>query len=192
MSPDSHDLTCYCSTPALTESGKFCTRCGGRPKPRAPYLHERVETYLRARPRVAVPLIGAVTILGLLALLLLASTDPIEDRATPAPASAGPAAQTESLAVSELENQARVRDAAASLDGRKYTLVIVVDYATSESYAKQLGDNFVRLIKSFSDDDAPGQSIGRGKYDYVVGVYYPNEERLVLGAKSRAADRISW
>ena len=97
-----------------------------------------------------------------------------------------------SLAVHEIKRSPRVRDASVALDGRTLSLVIIVEYATNESYAKQLGDNFVRLVKTFSDDDPPGQKIGRGTYDYLVGVYYPNEKRLVLGAKSRAADHISW
>ena len=48
------------------------------------------------------------------------------------------------------------------------------------------------MIKTFSPDTPPGRTIGRGIYDYVVGVYYPNEERLVLGAKVAFSDRISW
>ena len=85
-----------------------------------------------------------------------------------------------------------VRDAAMTQDGNQVSLVLIVDYAIDPDYARQLGDNFVRLAKSFLKDDPPGKAIGRGKYDYLIRVYYPNEKRLALGAKSRVSDRISW
>lgn len=96
------------------------------------------------------------------------------------------------MAVSSIVASPGVLDAAVTQDGESYSLVIIVDYATNEAYARQLGDNFVRMVKALGPDDPPGKQIGRGDYDYVVGVYYPNEKQLVLGAKSRAADRISW
>ena len=57
-----------------------------------------------------------------------------------------------------------------------------------------MGEKFLRMYQSLSDsdDDSPRPSIGKGKYDYLVGVYYPNETTLVQGAKVRFADRISW
>ena len=85
-----------------------------------------------------------------------------------------------------------VLDAAISQQGDQMSLVLVVHSATNESNARLLGDNFVRLCKSLSDDEPPGISIGRGKYDYLIGVYYPNEKKVAQGAKSRIADRITW
>ena len=85
-----------------------------------------------------------------------------------------------------------VLDAAISQRGDQMSLVLIVHSATNESSARLLGDNFVRLYKSLSDDEPPGSSIGRGKYDYLIGVYYPNEKKVAQGAKSRASDRISW
>ena len=87
---------------------------------------------------------------------------------------------------------ARVRDASIQKEGRLISLVLIVDYATSEDYAKQLADNFVRMFKSLSDDDPPAKEIGRGIYDYLVGVYFPNESVLVLGGKVRASPHITW
>ena len=86
----------------------------------------------------------------------------------------------------------RVRDAAITQDGNQLSLVLIVDYATNKSYAQQLGNNFVRIAKSFLKDAQPGESIGKGKYDYVIGVYYPNEKPLTVGAKSRTSEHISW
>lgn len=73
----------------------------------------------------------------------------------------------------------------------KSKLVLVVSYAISPNYAKELAERFVQLTKSFSLDKSPGRSIGRGIYDYLVGVYYPNKERLILGAKAKSSDWMS-
>lgn len=72
------------------------------------------------------------------------------------------------------------------------TLVLVVSYAISPDYAKELADRFVRLTKTLSLDTPPGRMIGRGIYNYLVRVYYPNEEQLARGAKVAFSDRMSW
>ena len=85
-----------------------------------------------------------------------------------------------------------VVDAAISRDGRRVSLVLVVRSATSTAQAKTLGENFVRLYKSMSDDDPPGKSVGAGQYDYLIGVYYPNEKQVAFGGKVSFAEHISW
>ena len=85
-----------------------------------------------------------------------------------------------------------VRDAAVSQKGDQLSLVLIVGFATNTQRAKTLGENFVRLTKSLGPDRSPGKEIGKGIFDYVIGVYYPDESQVVLGAKSRAAERISW
>ena len=40
--------------------------------------------------------------------------------------------------------------------------------------------------------EARAHGIGEGIYDYVVGVYYPNEKQLASGAKAKNARRITW
>ena len=96
------------------------------------------------------------------------------------------------MVISTIEGYPRVRDTAIDQDGNLISLVIIVDYATDPGYAKQMGDNFVRLAKSFLKDGMLGKQIGRGRYDYLIGVYYPNERKVVQGAKVSTADRISW
>ncbi len=96
------------------------------------------------------------------------------------------------MVISSIEGYPRVREAAISQDGNQLSLVIIVDYATDPNYAQELGDNFVRLAKSFLKDGVPGKQIGRGRYDYLIGVYHPNEQEVALGAKASSADRISW
>ena len=96
------------------------------------------------------------------------------------------------MAISVIKDYPLVRDAAIIQDGRKLSLVIIVSYATSEEHAKELGDNFVRLVKTFSEDEPPKKEIGEGIYDYLIGVYYPNEEEVALGAKVSFSPHITW
>ena len=85
-----------------------------------------------------------------------------------------------------------VREAAVGQDGRKLSLVVIVDYPVNKEYAREIGDNFVRLVKTFSSDDPPGKDIGRGVYDYLIGVYFPNGDSVVTGAKARNSPHIRW
>ena len=83
-------------------------------------------------------------------------------------------------------------DAAIGQDGSDVNLVLVVTALTSEARARELGDNFVRMTKSMSQDDPPTRSIGFGIYSYLVGVYYPDETLVAMGAKVQSSDRITW
>ena len=86
-----------------------------------------------------------------------------------------------------------VRDAAIRQDGNELRLVIVVSPAANGEYAKELGEVFVRRVKGLSPDDPPSKDIGRGIYDYLVGVFYPTGERpIAQGAKVSFSTRISW
>jgi len=100
--------------------------------------------------------------------------------------------EIKSAAIDQIKAYTRVRDGAILQKGKNIALAIVVDYGTSKSYAKELGDNFVRMIKGSSEDKPPGKKIGKGIYNYTIGVFYPNEKRIVMGAKVTIADHISW
>jgi len=100
--------------------------------------------------------------------------------------------EAKSLAIEEIEAYPMVKDADFKQKGKDITLVLIVGYATSNQQAKEFGDNFVRLVKSFSEDDPPKKDIGSGKYTYTVGVFYPNEKQVALGAKVSNATFISW
>ncbi len=121
-------------------------------------------------------------------------TPTLEPTSTPVPTPEPPTIEELGQVIIEgIKGYPEVRDAAISQDEHTLSLVLVVAQATSQSRAQQLGDNFVRMTKTLlQDGEAPGQQIGRGEYDYLIGVYRPNEERIALGAKSRVADRISW
>ena len=98
----------------------------------------------------------------------------------------------EAMILDPIVTYSMVREAVIHQDGNTINLVLIVDYATDPGYAQQMGDNFVRMAKTFLSDRAPGKQIGTGKYDYLIGVYYPNAQKVSLGAKVRTAARISW
>ena len=96
------------------------------------------------------------------------------------------------IAIEEIGYWDHVRDADVELDGRTFYLYIVVEYATSVEWAKEVGEAFVRLVKTFGPDADPGLEVGKGEYDYLVDVSYPNGKGVALGAKIDFARRITW
>lgn len=101
-------------------------------------------------------------------------------------------ADTKTLILAAIQEYPEVLDAAIAQDGSDVNLVLVVSSFTSEARAKELGDNFVRMTKSMSQDDPPTRSIGFGIYSYLVGVYYSDETLVAMGAKVQSSDQISW
>lgn len=95
-------------------------------------------------------------------------------------------------AINQIKAYPEILDAAIEQDGKDLSLVLIVEYGTSEEYAKQLGDNFVRMVKTFGPEPAPGKLIGEGMFNYLVGVYYPNGELVAMGAKVSFATHITW
>ena len=75
------------------------------------------------------------------------------------------------MAVVGIQNEADVIDAAITQSGRDLGLVIVVGEPVTRERAHQLGENFVRMIKTFAKNEPnPTRDIGTGTYDYLVGV----------------------
>ena len=142
---------------------------------------------------------GVLVILSLLLIAADSDCEVPEDRA-PAATSTPRSSPTPAVSVSDIEamvipnmlNHEVVIDAAMTQDGKTVNLVLVVSYAINMSYAQQLAENFVRMTKSLLKDGEVGKDIGRGEYDYLIGVYYPNEDLVGMGAKARTADRITW
>ena len=83
-------------------------------------------------------------------------------------------------------------DAAVNQQGRTLSLALIVAPGTSEGEAKEAGDRFVRLVKTFSQDTPPGNEVGAGIYDYLIGVYHPGQVEVALGAKASIARSIRW
>ena len=113
-------------------------------------------------------------------------------RVSSLPTRTRPSVNVDAIVSANIQLEPEVLDAAVSRQGSEVSLVLIVRSSTNQARGKQLGENFLRMYKSLSDDDSPGRSIGKGKYDYLVGVYYPNETTLVQGAKVSFADRITW
>ena len=100
--------------------------------------------------------------------------------------------ETKSDAVDFIKGELLVKDAAIAQDGHKLSLVVIINAAATEEYAKEVGENFVRYLKAMSPDETPGREVGPGIYDYLIGVYTLTEEAVAEGAKHRSARRISW
>jgi len=97
------------------------------------------------------------------------------------------------FAVSGIENYNEVLDAAISQKGNDLSLALIVNNGTSSERAKELGDNFLRLtMSSISIENKPQKEIGESQYTYLVGVYYPDQSKVVMGAKVDFARRITW
>ena len=129
-------------------------------------------------------------------IAIVAMVDSSESSTKPDTASAAVdatlAADTKAMVVSGIEGNPAVLDATVSQKGADISLVLIVVPGTSESEAKRLGENAVRMTKSLSQDSSPGKSVGKGIYNYLVGVYYPNKRMVAQGAKVTFADRVTW
>lgn len=101
-------------------------------------------------------------------------------------------AQEKQMAIDMIKGYEEVTDAGISQENGTLSLVVFVKYGTSKEQAKEMGDNFVRLVKTFTQDISPEKEIGEGIYDYMIGVYYPNEKKIAIGAKSSIGRNITW
>ena len=95
------------------------------------------------------------------------------------------------LAIETIKNYPEVLDAAISRDGQDFRLALIVPPNTPQACAQELGDNFVRMVKSYADTP-PQREIGPGEYDYTIGVYTPDERQIAVGAKVAFARSITW
>ena len=113
-------------------------------------------------------------------------------RSSPAQSRPLISSEIKSIILTTIKDHPLVLDAALEQYDIDINLVLVVSPITNESGAKELGEDFVRLTKTLSPDTPPSRSVGFGIYDYLIGVYYPDETLVVMGAKVRSSDRISW
>ena len=83
-------------------------------------------------------------------------------------------------------------DASVTQKQQELSLVIVVRNGTSGERSRELGDNFVRLVKTFGPEPNPEVKIGTGTFDYLIGVYFPDQTQVALGAKASSSPQITW
>ena len=76
-----------------------------------------------------------IVVIGVL-LLSACSTSAVTEKPAPALTS-----EQKNVAIQVIKEYPEVRDAAISQEGKELSLVVVVDYSTSTTKAKNLGDN---------------------------------------------------
>ena len=92
----------------------------------------------------------------------------------------------------EFNKEVLVRDTYIGQKGCDLKLAIVVNAAANEAYARSVGERFVRLTKALGPGPGPSKQVGKGIYNFLVGVFTPGQKQLALGAKSSGARRITW
>ena len=111
-----------------------------------------------------------LVVILIIAIGVIANTTEVEPnvRPTAEPTVSRSASLSDADIVETFEQTPGVVEAAITRRGNQISLVVIVSPLTSEARAKQIGDNFVRMFKSLSDDSPPGATIGTGKYDYII------------------------
>ena len=97
-----------------------------------------------------------------------------------------------SLVINSIKGYDRILDASIYQKGKQVMVILIVDYGTSEQYARRMGGNLVRMLKSFSPDTSPNNRIGPGIYEYHVKVTMPSQTMLVEGVKLNIAHNLKW
>ena len=92
----------------------------------------------------------------------------------------------------EITDYADVVDATLAQSGISVTLDLIVGSVVSEERAKELGDQFVRVVKRRGPDHRPVTQLGTGSLDYAITVSHPGELQIAKGTKRRVATQISW
>ena len=95
-------------------------------------------------------------------------------------------------ALREIKDYGEVVDATLSQSGLTVTLDLVVVSTVSEERAKELGEQFVRIVKRRGPDHRPVNQIGTGSLDYAIAVSNPDAESIAKGDKIRAATKVIW
>ena len=95
-------------------------------------------------------------------------------------------------AIGTMMRKRLVNEASISQDGQRLSLGLVVRVETTQDNAQELGDNFVRLIKTFGPEPLPGREIGSGIFDYEITVAYADGTRIAQGAKDSTGLKITW
>jgi len=96
-----------------------------------------------------------------------------------------------SQSLREITDYGEVVNATLSQSGISVTLDLTVVSTATEERAKELADQFVRVVKRRGPDHRPVNQLGTGTLDYTITVSYPDEE-ISKGVKSRIATQISW
>lgn len=97
-----------------------------------------------------------------------------------------------SLVINSIKGYDRIIDVSIYQRGNKVMIILIADYGTSEQYARRMGGNLVRMLKSFSPDTSPNNRIGPGIYEYHVKVTMPSQTMLAEGVKFDIGHNLKW
>ncbi len=163
------------------------------------YVVRQPSEQVSKSPPVEVPILPVPTLLHTVAVQTPAQTQAaILPRPTtrPAPtATPEPPYTWQDVAIDEIKAHDLVRGAWIERgDSSTFHLGVSINCAATTEYAREVGDNFVRLVVTLGPDAGrPGIEIGPTRYNYLVIVYCSsNGKELALGGKVDFARRIAW
>ncbi|MDP6581437.1 MAG: hypothetical protein QF681_12350 [Vicinamibacterales bacterium] len=96
-------------------------------------------------------------------------------------------------AVAQIQGHANVLAADIEQRGRTVALALVVPATTPVATARQLGDDFVRMVTTLAPSAlGPDADSRAADYDYLIGVRTSNEVEIAVGGRPAASSRIAW
>ena len=96
-------------------------------------------------------------------------------------------------ALAQMQGHPTVLAATIEQRGRTVALALVVPPSTPVETARELGDDFLRMVRTLVPaTPVPGGDIRPGDYDYIIGVRTPTETELAVGGRPTTSPRITW
>lgn len=94
----------------------------------------------------------------------------------------------------EIERHALVRGTDIDKTDDEITLVVAMNAAVNQRTARQVGEKFVRMYITFSDEETgdPGKKIGKTRFDYYVAIIDSQRNILHSAAKIAPALDLNW
>ena len=100
------------------------------------------------------------------------------------------------LAIDTIKEYDLVSDGSIKKNENDFSLALIVNESTNSIKAKELGESFVRQLKSLipsSIEPNSSKDIGSGNYNYLIGVYGNiTNNKICMGAKASSARKITW
>ncbi len=99
------------------------------------------------------------------------------------------------MALEQVKQNPLVSDAHIEVNGKTIVMAVILGTAVNKETAKEIGDNFVRNLGTFSGGKPPekyyyGEIFDN--YDLQIGVGTGPDNIIVQGAKVTSAKKITW
>ena len=101
-------------------------------------------------------------------------------------------AETRGLFLSSITGYPEVEAATLTEDEGQVGIVLMLESTTHVGVAARLGDNAVRMAKSFLEPGTVGKQVGKGAHEYIIEVYRSDGEPIAKGRKSKGSKDIRW